>query len=148
MLDSIAANYVFGVHGSKHRPRGRITLNTIQDMEQCQELNTSQLLKWRQFLQVWLDAGWGTFDVTVMVDELRPLIWGRPQSQEFIATTTAKQMAVYSARYSSCQGHRHAKLQEALTDFICIVQKHFSNPTTVLLPAEDVSARLSNVVVS
>lgn len=143
LLDRIASYYVLGPYGSKHRPRGRITLNTIEDMEQCADLNESSAYKWQQFLQVWEDAGWKRWDLLAMVDELRLLLFGRPQIEELIASIDAKQMAVYSSKYSSRQGYRHIALHKALLAFVDVLQKQFSSPSAVLLPAADVFTRLS-----
>ena len=142
MVDDVASQFVY--HDSTCRPRGHLTLNILHDMEQHDELNSSSKHKWHQFLQVWLDAGWRRFDLIVMVDELRPLLWGHPQPQSYIATIDAKQMA-YSSMYSCGQGHRHVELQKALHELLDIVQTHFSSPSAVLVPAADVCTRLSNV---
>jgi len=56
-----------------------------------------------------------------MVDELRPLLWQHPQHPEHSASIDAQQMAVHN---------------------------QFSGPNAVLLPAEDVYARLSTVKLS
>ena len=111
-------------------------------MEHYHELNSSSRRNWHQFLQVWRDAGWGRFDLIVMADELRPLLWGHPQLQEHIATIDTKQMAVCASKYSSSQGHRHVELQKALHSFLDIVQTHFSSPSAVLVPLADVYTRL------
>ena len=148
LLDRIASDYVLGPYGSKHRPRGRITLNTIEDMEQCADLNESSAYKWQQFLQVWEDAGWKRWDLLAMADELRLLLFGRPQTEELIASIDAKQMAVYSSKYSSRQEYRHIALQKALLAFVDVLQKQFSSPSAVLLPAADVFTRLSTTEVT
>ena len=69
LLDGVAGDFVFDVQDGKGRPRGRITLNTIHDMERHDELTSSSLFKWHQLLQVRLDAGWSRCDVMVMLDE-------------------------------------------------------------------------------
>ncbi|DBA86811.1 TPA: hypothetical protein ACH3X2_005394 [Trebouxia sp. C0005] len=148
LLDGIAGDFVFGVQGSTGRPRGRITLNTIHDMERHNELTSSSLLKWYRFLQVWLDAGWGRCDVMVMLDELRPMLWGHPQSLDHMATISARQLAVYSSKYSGRQGSRHLQLQKDLSNFLNVVQTFFSSPDAIFLPAKDVVIRLSNINVS
>ena len=83
-----------------------------------------------------------------MVDELRQLVWNHPQHAEHIASIDAQQMAVYCAQYSSRQGHRQTELQKSLHSFLGVVQNQFSAPNAVLLPAEDVFTRLSNVKLS
>ncbi len=148
LLDKVASTHVFGNYGSRDRRKGLITLGTIQDTEKHQELSSSSEHRWHQFLEVWHTAGWGRFDVIVMVDELRPLLWRHPQQPEHIASIDAQQMAVYCAKYSRCQGHRHSELQTSLLSFLDAVQNQFSSPNAVLLPAEDVYDRLSTVKLS
>lgn len=148
LLDQIASTHVFGNHGSKGRPRGLVTLRVIHDMEQHQRLSISSKHSWHQFLQVWREAGWGRFDVLVMVDELRPLLWQSPQCEDLIARINAQQLAVYCAQYSRCQGHRQLELQKSLLSFLDVVQNHFSAPSAVLMPSQDVYTRLSNVDLS
>ncbi len=148
LLDKVASTHVFGNYGSRDRRKGLITLGTIQDTEKHQELSSSSEHRWHQFLEVWHTAGWGRFDVIVMVDELRPLLWRHPQQPEHIASIDAQQMAVYCAKYSRCQGHRHSELQTSLLSFLDAVQNQFSSPKAVLLPAEDVYDRLSTVKLS
>ncbi|KAL3141259.1 hypothetical protein ABBQ38_003597 [Trebouxia sp. C0009 RCD-2024] len=148
LLDQIASTHVFGNHGSKGRPRGLVTLKVIHDMEQHQRLSSSSKHSWHQFLQVWHKAGWGRFDVLVMVDELRPLLWQYPQCQDHTASINAQELAVYCAEYSRRQGHRQLELQKSLLNFLDVVQNHFSAPSAVLLPAQDVYTRLSSVDLS
>ena len=80
-----------------------------------------------------------------MMAELRPLLWQHPQHPEHIASIDAQQMAVYCAKYCSRQGRRQLELQTSLLSFLNVVQNQFSGPNAVLLPAEDVYARLSNI---
>ncbi len=126
LLDRIASTHVFGSYGNKVRPRGLITLGTIQDMEKHQELSSSSKRRWHKFMEVWHTAGWGRFDVIVMVDELRPLLWRHSQLPEHITSIDAQQMAAYCAKYASRQGHRQPELQKSLLSFLDVVQKHFS----------------------
>lgn len=137
LVDDVAGNLVF--HDNLCRPRGHVTLNTLHDMKKHNELNSSSRGNWHQFLQVWLEAGWSRFDLIVLVDERRPLLWGHPQLQEHIATVHAKQMEVYASEYSSGQGLRHVELQKALHSLLDVVQTHFSTPSAVLVPVANIS---------
>lgn len=148
LVDQIASTHVFGNLGSKGRPRGLVTMSVIHDMEQHQRLSSSSKHSWHQFLQVWREAGWGRFDVLVMVDELRPLLWQHPQYEAYVASINAKQLAVYCAQYSSRQGHRQLELQKSLLSFLDVVQNRFSSPNAVLMPAQGVYTRLSSVDLS
>ena len=148
LLDQIASTHVFGNYGSKGRPRGLVTLRVIHDMEQHQRLSSSSKHSWHQFLQVWREAGWGRLHVLVMIDELRPLLWQSPQSEDHIASINAQQLAVYCAQYSRHQGPRQLELQKSLLSFLDVVQNHFSAPSAVLMPAQDIYTRLSNVDLS
>ena len=84
---------------------------------------------------VWRKAGWGRFDVLVMIDELRSLLWQSPQCADNIASINAQQLAVYCAEYSRRQGHRQLELQKSLLSFLDVVQNYFSAPSAVLMPA-------------
>ncbi|KAL3162360.1 hypothetical protein ABBQ32_010042 [Trebouxia sp. C0010 RCD-2024] len=129
-------------------PEVVFTLRVIHDMEQHQRLSSSSKHSWHQFLQVWHEADWGRFDVLVMVDELRALLWQFPQREDHTATINAQEVAVCCSQYSRHQGHRQVELQKSLLSFLDVVQKHFSAPSAVLMPAQDVYTRLSNVDLS
>lgn len=148
LLDQIASTHVFGSHSSKGRPRGLVAVRVIHDMEQHQRLSSSSKHSWHQFLQVWREAGWGRFDVLVMIDELKLLLWQYPQCEAHIASINAKHLAVYCAQYSSRQGHRQLELQKSLLSFLDVVQNRFSAPNAILMPAQDVYTGLSNVDLS
>ena len=122
LVDQVTGNHVFGLPGSKGRPRGIVTLSLIHDMEQHERLSSSSKHSWHQFLQVWREAGWGRFDILVIMEELRPLLWHFPQSEDHIASINAQQLAVYCAQYSRRQGDRQSELQKALLNFIDVVQ--------------------------
>lgn len=80
-IDRIASTHCFGSYGSKNRPRGLILLSIIQDVEKQQRLSSASEHRWHQFLEVWHTAGWGCFDVILMVDELSPLLGFHAQMQ-------------------------------------------------------------------
>jgi len=63
ILDNIVADYVFGPYGCQGRPRGRISISHIADMELYHELTPECLSRWRRIASLWDRHRWTVSDV-------------------------------------------------------------------------------------
>lgn len=150
MLADVAADHVFGPPGTPGRPRGIVSLDTIQEvLGLCsEEFSTSTHHRWGQFCQIWANAGWNRKQFMYTADSLRPLLYGFGLYWEDCKHVNADQMRMCIARYCHAEGSFSQLGLSYLNDFLDIAIEHFSSSETVLVPAADVSERLDSMVVS
>lgn len=143
VVDNIASDFVYGPPGTPGRPGGVLDVSFLCRMASGHLLSTAGHKRWMQFLHVWQNAGWSLQAVLQLTDELRPLQYGSDLEMADLATVQAGQLNCCIAEY--CESSEQEQTHARIVDFLAVVQRHFSQRSAVLVPAEDALKRLSMI---
>ena len=140
VVDDAASDFVYGPPGTPGRPGGMMDVSFPASMASGSLLSADGKKRWMQFLHVWQTAGWSLQALLQVTDELRPLQYGSDLEMADLASVQATQLTSCIAKYGD---QAQEQTIDRLTEFLAVVQRHFSQRNAVLLPAEDALARLS-----
>ncbi len=140
VVDDAASDFIYGPPGTPGRPGGMMDVSFLASMASGRLLSAGGHKRWMQFLHVWQTAGWNLQAILQVTDELRTLQYGSDLEMAELASVQAKQLTCCIAKY--CDQAEEQTI-DRLSEFLAVVQRHFSQRNAVLLQAEDALARLS-----
>ena len=140
VVDNAASDFVYGPPGTPGRPGGMMDVSFLASMASGHLLSADGHKRWMQLLHVWQTAGWSLQALLQVTDELRPLQYGSDLEMADSASVQATQLTCCIAKYCD---QAQEQTFDRLSEFLAVVQRHFSQRNAVLMPAEDALARLS-----
>ncbi len=145
VVDDVASDFVYGPDGTVGRPRGLMTLSTIDELHHCKLLSSVCKERWLAFLQIWQNAGWSRTSLVDFVTSLRPVQYRNDLDEDFICSVTRDYLHGYIADLYTEEGFAMV-MRLDVEDFLDIVHHHYSQCDAVLLPAKDAVSRLQALI--
>ncbi len=146
VLDNIVADYVFGPYGSQGRPRGRLSITHIDDMEMSHELGHECLDRWKRITILWARHHWTVSDVKTVGWTLRDIRFQPAHRPDDISDVSAVTIASYVPACCHHLGLTDPQLSCVVQDiysFIDLLKTEFTSNDHVLVQAHDLFDRLN-----